>query len=44
VARSCADLEGSELIEVHHALEALGHRMQLRVCAQGEASVAGMAS
>jgi magnesium chelatase family protein len=29
VARSCADLEGSELIEAQHALEALGHRMQL---------------
>jgi magnesium chelatase family protein len=34
VARSCADLEGSELVEERHALEALGHRLQLRACAQ----------
>ncbi|MGH8902887.1 MAG: YifB family Mg chelatase-like AAA ATPase [Egibacteraceae bacterium] len=44
VARSCADLEGSELVEVRHALEALGHRLQLRACAQGMSSVAGVGS
>ena len=33
VARTCADLEGSELVEPHHAFEALAHRMQLRACA-----------
>ncbi|MGH8898372.1 MAG: YifB family Mg chelatase-like AAA ATPase [Egibacteraceae bacterium] len=41
VARSCADLEGSELVEARHALEALGHRLQLRACAQGTARVVG---
>lgn len=44
VARSCADLEGCELVEPRHALEALGHRLQLRACAQGMAGVAGVAS
>lgn len=44
VARSCADLEGSELVESRHALEALGHRLQLRACAQGMAGVVGAAS
>ena len=34
VARSCADLEGSELVEPHHAFEALAHRMQLRAVAR----------
>ncbi len=33
VARTCADLEGAELVEPHHAYEALAHRMQLRACA-----------
>jgi magnesium chelatase family protein len=33
VARSCADLEGSELVEEAHAYEALAHRMQLRAAA-----------
>jgi magnesium chelatase family protein len=37
VARTCADLEGSELVEPHHAFEALAHRMQLRACVQGAA-------
>ena len=30
VARTCADLEGSEVIEDHHVLEAHAHRMGLR--------------
>ena len=30
VARTCADLEGCELIEEHHVLEAHAHRMGLR--------------
>jgi len=30
VARTCADLEGSELIETFHAMEARAHRLQLR--------------
>jgi magnesium chelatase family protein len=44
VARTCADLEGNERIEPRHALEALGHRMQLRACADGMANVARVAS
>ena len=30
VARTCADLDGSELVEDHHVLEAHAHRMGLR--------------
>ena len=30
VARTCADLEGSECVEVHHVFEAHAHRMGLR--------------
>ena len=30
VARTCADLEGSETVEVHHVFEAHAHRMGLR--------------
>jgi magnesium chelatase family protein len=30
VARTCADLDGSDVVADHHVLEALGHRMGLR--------------
>jgi magnesium chelatase family protein len=40
VARTCADLEGSEFVEPRHAFEALAHRLQLRTCAQGAARTA----
>ena len=33
VARTCADLDGSELIEDHHVLEAHAHRLGLRATA-----------
>ena len=35
VARTCADLEGSELIETHHVFEAHAHRMGLRASRAG---------
>lgn len=37
VARTCADLEGSEMVETHHVFEAHAHRMGLRASRGAEA-------
>lgn len=37
VARTCADLEGAEMVEEHHVLEAHAHRMGLRATRIGAA-------
>ncbi|CAN5192074.1 YifB family Mg chelatase-like AAA ATPase [soil metagenome] len=41
VARTCADLEGSRMVETSHVMEAIGHRMALRAGAgDGRATAA----